>query len=386
MPANHFDVIVIGVGSMGASACWHLTRRGVRVLGLDQFEIPHAHGSHHGMSRMVRLAYFEHPDYVTLLHRAYENWRKIEQDSGESLLHLTGGLYIGYEDGDLVSGSLLAAQQHDLRHEMLSCEDIQSRFPQFNPADGMVGFLEKDAGYVRSSSAVAAFAQRAMIHGAQIHGCEPVRRIDHENAATVTVQTDKATYSANRVIIAGGAWSSQLLGNIGVNLTVTRQTLGWFWPQNHSQFTYPKMMCWAVDPNRAGQYSGVYYGFPFVSQEPGFKLARHWPGDETTPDNINRNIHPNDERKFREFLSQYIPQANGPVISIKTCLYTNSADHHFIIDRHPMAHHNNVFIACGFSGHGFKFASVVGEILADLGESGQTDLPIDFLSLSRFKR
>lgn len=385
MSSNRFDVIVIGVGSMGSSTCWHLAKRGVRVLGLDQYGIPHIQGSHHGMSRMVRLAYFEHPDYVRLLRRAYENWRAIEQDSGESLLNLTGGLYMGYEDGDLIRGSRLAAEQHQLDHEVLSREQAMRRFPQFEIADNMVAFFEKDAGYVRATPAVAAFARQAMKHGAQIHGCEAVQSWNADEHG-VTVTTEKGKYAADRLIITSGAWTSQVLRDLKIDLTVTRQTLGWFWPSEPELFESPPMTCWAMDPNPVGQFAGVYYGFPFIAHEPGFKLARHWPSGATTPETIDRTIRPTDERELRDFLSNFIPKANGPLVSIKTCLYTNSADHHFIIDRHPSVGHDNVFLACGFSGHGFKFASVIGEVMADLGANGSTDLPIAFLGLSRFEK
>ena len=383
MTSDRYDVIVVGLGSMGSAACWHLARRGARVLGLEQFNIPHALGSHHGASRMIRLAYFEHRDYVALLLRAYELWDLLERDSGVKLLHITGGLYLGRPDSELIAGSIRAARDHALPHEVLDRAAIAARFPQFDVPDDAIGVHETRAGFLLPEAAVAAHADQAMRRGAVLHGCEPVTAWD-ASGDSVSVRTDRATYRAGHLVFAGGAWSGRLVRDLGVDLKVTRQTLGWFWPRETAPFSLGRFPVWAVDPSRGDGYRGIYYGFPMMPDTPGVKIAHHWPTpDGVDPDTVERRPLPGDEAALREGLQRWLPAADGPLLSLQVCLYTNSPDGHFIIDRHPA--HPPVTVACGFSGHGFKFASVVGEALADLATTGRSDLPIGFLGLGRFR-
>jgi len=371
-----FDVIVVGVGAMGSSACCHLACRGVAVLGLEQFDIPHSLGSSHGASRMIRMAYYEHPDYVPLLRRAYELWEALEQSTGQKLLHLTGGLYMGPPQGGLVAGSLRAAREHGLEHELLDAGAMARRFPMFRVPEGWAGLYEPRAGFLLPERVVAAQAETALRAGAELHGREPV--IEWESQANgITVRTPRAEYRADRLIFCGGAWSTRLLNAPGVTLRVTRQVMGWVWPRRPEAFSLSGFPVWAIDrPD-----GSLYYGFPMMpgSEAPGLKVAWHGPGAETDPDRVVRDEQPGDEQSFRPALTQYLPDADGPLLALRTCLYTNSPDHHFIIDRHPQ--HENVTIACGFSGHGFKFASVIGEMLADLAMEGKTSLPAEFLRL-----
>jgi len=375
--ADSFDVIVIGIGAMGSSACYQLARRGVRVLGLEQFDIPHALGSSHGQSRMIRMAYFEHPDYVPLLQRAYALWDELEQVSGQKLLYRTGGLYMGPRDGEIVGGSLASARRHNLPFESLGSDELRRRFPQFHLPDTWVGVLEPHAGFLLPERVVAAHAEAALRAGAQLHGREMVLdwRADPRGA---TVRTTRNEYHAGQLIFCGGPWSGKLLRDIGVDLVVTRQVLAWVWPKQPDLFTLDRLPVWAID-----HLDGtLHYGFPMMNEVPGFKIAHHGRGAVTDPDRVERDPQPGDEKTFRPILSQILPAADGPLLSMKVCLYTNSPDGHFMIDRHP--HHERVTVACGFSGHGFKFASVVGEILADLAMNGRTPLPAAFLGLSRF--
>jgi sarcosine oxidase len=374
-----FDVIVVGVGAMGASACWELARRKVRVLGLEQFDIPNTRGSSHGFSRMIRMAYYEHPDYVPLLRRAYERWEMLEVASKQKVLHVVGGLYMGRPDSEVISGSLQAAKQHGLPHEELSHAAIQNRYPQFHlPAD-YVGLFEPRAGFVQPELAISSFVDQATRNGAEIHGQEAVRDWRAESNGVV-VQTNHGEYRADRLIFCGGAWSGKLLRDLGVEMIITRQVLGWVWPRKPEMFALGTLPVWAID-RPAGS---IWYGFPMVPDSPGFKLALHAKGESCDPDRVNREISLTDEETFRPCLREHIPDADGPVLSMRTCLYTNSPDSHFIIDQLPSQ--PRVTIACGFSGHGFKFASVVGEILADLATRSKTDLPAQFLGLTRFKR
>lgn len=375
------DVIVIGLGAMGSAACFHLAQRGVRVLGLEQFSIPHSMGSSHGDSRMIRLCYYEHPDYVPLLLRAYHLWDDLEKRAQQKLLYKTGGIYMGPPNCEFIAGTMRAAIEHRLPHERLDRAQLRQRFPHFCVPEDHIGLFEPEAGFLTPERAIAAHVELAMKHGAEVHAHEPV--IDWSASATgVSVRTAKQTYTADRVIFCGGAWSANLLRDLGVQLTVTRQVLGWVWPKKPEHFALGTLPVWAIN-NPDGT---IHYGFPMLlgaaHGRPGFKIAHHFHGTPTTPDTINRIPQPSDEDDFRHVLERFIPDANGPLLSMAVCMYTNSPDAHFIIDHHPR--HERAIIACGFSGHGFKFASVVGEILADLATAGRTDLPIDFLGLGRF--
>lgn len=380
-----YDVIVLGLGSMGSAAALQLAKRGQRVLGLEQFSIPHAQGSHHGFSRMIRLAYFEHPDYVALLRRAYELWGDLENESGEKLLHITGGLYLGRPDSELVTGSIQAAKAYSLPHEIISRDELRVRFPQFHVPDDTIAFYETNAGFLLPEAVVATQAELAMRHGAELHGHEPA--LDwHADDKGVTVRTAKGTYHAGKLIITAGAWSGRALSDLQIDLKVTRQALVWFWPRRPEMFSLGRFPSWALDLSDRASFRGVHYGFPMAKPgwgNPGFKAALHWPDEECDPDSVDRAVRENDIAEVREAVERNIPDGAGPLLASRICMYTNSADGHFIVDRHPAF--KNVTMACGFSGHGFKFVSVMGEVLADLAMQGTTKNPIEFLSLKRFQ-
>jgi sarcosine oxidase len=376
---ERYDVIVIGVGGMGSAACYHLARRGVRVLGLEQFNIPHDRGSSHGHSRMIRTAYYEHPDYVPLLQRAWGLWKQLEDESLVKVLHQTGGLYLGPPNGELVAGSLASSRTHNLAHDLLTRDEVRSQFPQFRVPEDWIGLLEHQAGYLLPELAISAHVHLAMRHGADVRGDEPVMRWETSTAGA-TVTTSKGTYEAGEIVFCGGAWSDKLVRDLGVPLVVTRQVLGWVQPRRRDLFLFGVLPVWAID-NGDGT---IYYGFPLIPESAGLKLAHHGRGSRVDPDTIEREPQPGDEETFRPALKKYLPDADGPVVSMRICMYTNSPDGHFILDRHPR--HSHVTIACGFSGHGFKFCSVIGEALADLAAKGMTELPIAFLGLERFAR
>ncbi len=378
-----FDVIVAGVGSMGAAACWHLARRGVRVLGLDRFDIPNVRASHHGYSRMIRLAYFEHPDYVALLQRAYVLWEQLGVDADEELLHITGGLYLGRPDSELVGGSLRAAREYGLPHDVLDHAAVTRRFAQFRVPEDYIGFFEKKAGFVLPERTVAACAALAMRHGAELHGHEPVRSWSADDGG-VTVTTDAAAYRADRLVICSGAWSPRLLGDLGVSLRVSRQALGWFWPRRPQMFAQGTFPVWAIDPSWSDRCGAVYYGFPMRGDNPGLKIALHWPDETCDPDLVDRSPRPAEIDDLQRVLRQHLPDGQGPLVAARVCLYTNSPDGHFILGEHPR--HRRVVLGVGFSGHGFKFVPAMGEALADLAATGTTGLPIAFLSPTRFAR
>jgi sarcosine oxidase len=376
--SEKFDVIVIGVGGMGSAACYQFARRGFRVLGLEQFDIPHDNGSSHGHSRMIRTAYYEHPDYVPLLQRAFTLWRQLEEESQLKLLHVTGGIYMGFANGEVVAGSLASSRQHNLPFELLTRDELGRRFPQFHVPDDHVGFYEYSAGFLIPELCISAHVDLAIRNGATIHTNE---RVLHWEAGSTSarVTTARDTYEAAHLVFCGGAWSEELLRDLGVPLIVTRQVLGWVQPLRRELFELGVMPVWAID-NLDGS---LYYGFPIQDEAAGVKIAHHAPGPRTDANSIDRSPTIEDEQSFRPAVKRFLPAADGPLLSMRICMYTNSPDHHFIIDRHPK--HERVTFACGFSGHGFKFASVVGEALADLALHGRSELPLTFLGTSRFE-
>ncbi len=375
---DRYDCIVIGVGAMGSAACMHLALRGRRVLGLEQFSIPNAMGSSGGESRVFRLSYYEHADYVPLLVRAQELWLQLRRDSGREVFFQTGGLYLGREDDAFVGGSLAAARQHGLPHEMLTRAEVSKRFPMFELPRDFVGMFEPNAGAVMSEAAVTAHAEVAMRLGAELHGHEAV--IEWRSIGDgVIVITDRGRYEAESLILTAGAWTGRVCAELGAPLQVARQVMGWVRPRDMSAFAPDRFPVWAYEHSA----KMLHYGFPSLPGTPGVKFARHYPGEPTDVDAVDRQVNADDLASIERVVSEIMPIAVGPLIAAKVCLYTNSPDSHFIIDRHPA--HENVFIACGFSGHGFKFASVVGEILADLATEAKTRHPIGFLSLKRFQ-
>ncbi|MGK0186734.1 MAG: sarcosine oxidase [Verrucomicrobiales bacterium] len=382
MASTHFDTIVIGVGSVGSAACYHLARKGASVLGLEQFSIPHARGSHHGHSRMIRQSYFEHPDYVPLLRRAYELWDELQANSEQPpFFYITGGLYIGPENGSIVTGSVRAAQQHGLEHEILNVAQVRERFPEFHPQENHRAFYETRAGFLVPERAVAAHAEAATKLGATLHTDEAlVSWVEH--ADHVEVRTDKATYMAGKIVITSGAWAGEVAALAGIELEVTRQVLAWFEPLGDLQrFAPGNFPCWFVETDPPFGH----YGFPMQTGDPGLKIALHKPCEAIDPSqlsDIDQQPTVDEIDRYRAVFDRYFPGCAGELLHSCICMYTNSPDGHFILGQHPQ--HNRVSIACGLSGHGFKFASVLGEALADIAHTGSTPLPIQFLSPTRF--
>jgi sarcosine oxidase len=376
-----YDVIVVGAGVMGLATAAELARRGRSVLVLEQFGIPHTLGSSHGDTRVTRTAYFEHPDYVPLVRRAHQGWERLCDETAHSVGTLTGGLYIGKPESDLIARSDEAAVLHGLDHERLSAEEIVRRWPQVQVPEGMVGFYEPACGVLFAERGVSAFAEVALMNGADIRCYEQV----HSWSATggsVKVHSDQGTYEADRLVIAAGSWTSRLLSDLGIPLKVTRQVVGWTAPAQPERFlsdAFP-VCCLATDES-------FYYTIPILPAHlcpprPGFKSACHDLGEEANPDQVDRGTTRHDAHSFLAGLKTFLPEAAGPVLSMASCLYTSTPDGNFVIDVHP--YHPHVCFACGFSGHGFKFAPVIGEVLADLAtENGRTHLPIGFLRLSR---
>ncbi len=374
---NNFDVIVVGVGTMGSAVCYHLARRGVRVLGLDRYDVPNGMGAAHGYSRMIRLAYFEHPDYVPLLRRSYDLWDELSAELGRDVIHVTSGLMLGPPGAAVLEGSLRSVREHDLPHELLDAAEAMRRFPQFKVPDDYQVLHDHRAGLVLPERAVAGYAELALRRGAELHGQEPVTSWEPAGDGVV-VRTPKGQYAAAKVIFCGGAWTDRLVRDLGVPLTVTRQPLAWVWPKQPDLFALGTMPVWIME-HRDGSN---HYGFPMLPDNPGFKLASHKRSPPTDVETLDRGVHEADEAAVRWVLRDHIPAADGPLLSMRVCMYTNSPDLNFIIDHHPA--HANVILACGFSGHGFKCASGLGEALAEMATDGHAKLPMDFLGLHRF--
>jgi sarcosine oxidase len=373
----YYDVIVLGLGGMGSVAAYHLALRGRRVLGLDRHPPAHDHGSSHGRSRIIREAYWEHPSYVPLVRRAYELWADLGRASGRSLLLITGGINIGAPHTDLIRGALESARVHHLAHEVLDAAAVRRRFPVFAPSDDMVGVYEPQAGILFPEECVRAHLEQAARAGAELHHEEPVL-VWRASSGGVEVQTPRGRYQADRLVIAAGPWAPQVLADLNLPLVIERQVTVWF---------RPVALAEAFDPARCPvhiwQANGrFYYGFPQLGGS-GVKIAEHATGDPTTADTIRREIGPDEIEELRRgFVARYMPATNGEVMATGTCMYAMTPDTHFVIDRHPRL--PNVVVACGFSGHGFKFVPAVGEILADLALDGTTRHDISLFAIGRF--
>jgi sarcosine oxidase len=367
-----YDVIVVGLGSMGSAAAYHLASRGQRVLGLERFGPVHDRGSSHGGSRITRQSYFEDPAYVPLLLRAYELWERLERDSGRDVLALTGGVFLGREDSLTVAGSLRASREWDLPHDVLDAAQIRRRFPTLTPADDEIALFEAKAGFVRPEATVAAHLQLAGRHGADLHFSEPAVRWEAIPGGGVRVLTDDGFYTAERLVVCPGAWAPELLADLGVPFAVERQVMYWFEPTGGTEPFLPDRHPIFIHEDASGVQ---VYGFPAIDGPGnGAKVAFFRRGRACTPDTIDREVHPEEVRTIAEHLSGVLPTLPGEFLRASTCMYTNTADQHFIIATHP--EHAQVTVACGFSGHGFKFVPVVGEIVADLATTGSTMHPI----------
>ena len=375
-----FDVIVIGLGGMGSATAYQLARRGKRVLGLERHTPAHNQGSSHGYSRVIRQAYFEHPNYVPLLLRAYELWSQIERETELELLTITGGLMIGSPSSATVSGSIRSAQEHDLFHEILDATEIQRRFPPLKPNPGTIALYEKLAGFVRPEASVSAHLQRAAQLGAELHFEEPVLSWQAASGGDgVEVITSQGRYRAERLVISPGAWAPDLLG-LTLPLVVERQVLYWFNPVGGiGPFLPDRFPVYIWEAEEGVQF----YGFPAQGgAQDGVKIAYFYKGVPCTPETIDRTVHEDELLKMRSCIADRIPALNGLLLNTVTCLYTNTPDQHFIIGLHP--EYSQVTLASPCSGHGYKFASVIGEILADLATEGQTQHSLNLFAPGRF--
>jgi sarcosine oxidase len=363
---------------MGSAAALQLARRGAAVTGLETIGPAHDRGSSHGESRIIRQAYFEDPAYVPLVLRAYQLWRELEVSSGQSLLEITGGVMIGPPDGEMVRGSLRSALRWGLPHRILTSAEVHAEFPVFQPGNGQVGVFEPEAGVLAPELAVLSQLRLAASLGAELHFGERVVGWDSSDSGVV-VRTSSRTYEADRLVLTAGAWSPELLEGSAIPLQAERQVMVWFAPTDIGPFTAPSCPVYLLERSEGTQFYGVPTRDGLTA-----KAARHHGGEPTTAAELRREIEDGDVANVREGLADILPElAAAPLARATACLYTNTPDLNFVIGLHPRS--ERVALAGGFSGHGFKFSPVVGEILADLTEKGETAHPIGVFSPTRFR-
>ncbi len=383
MARECYDAAVLGLGTMGAFTCLELARRGLSVIGLDQFTPPHDRGSHSGDTRVFRVVYAEHPEYVPLAQRAGQLWDRLGEEAGTVFLHRTGMINLGPEDSPLIAGIQSSAAKYGLEIEELPEEEIRLRFPAFHPERGWKVLFEPGAGWVDVNGCLRFALEQAALAGAEL--CMEARvESCRREGEDFLIRTTSGTVIARRLIVAAGAWSGRLLASLDLPLKVLRKVLVWVKPFHPAPFEPGVFPVFAS----AGEF---FYGFPNIHEE-GVKLAIHWSREPTPATDIDvpqPEVDTTEIQPVLEKAAQLLPSLAGPlpgaldrVIRAKTCLYTMTVDEHFIIDRHP--HWENAYIAAGFSGHGFKFAPAIGEILTGLALDGTTPLPIDLFSLRRF--
>ncbi len=370
-----FDVAVIGLGAMGSAALYHLARRKARVVGFDRFQPGHERGSSHGSTRIIRLGYFEHPSYVPLLRRAYELWRELEAASGRRLMTITGIAEIGHPESALVRGTLASSRLHDLPHEVLDAGELMRRYPAFHLPNDFVGVVQPDGGFLEAEPGVQTHLDLARAAGANIHHNRRVLAVE-PGGNGVRIVTDDGAIDAGTAIVAAGPWIKTLLPDLPVDLHVTRQAVLWTQSQNDALFRPGSFPVFMIETGH-----GIHYGFPLHGAD-GVKIAKHHhSGEIVDPETCHRQVTADDEKIVRDVISQYLPAANGKLLNAKTCLYTMSPDEHFVIDRLPGS--PQIIAASPCSGHGFKFAPVIGETLTDLAMTGATANDISRFRLTR---
>ncbi len=361
---------------MGSSLAYHLSQRGVKTLVLERFKLNHKNGSSHGKSRIIRTAYAEHPAYVPLVQRAFALWRELEKKSGEELLVMTGGLMIGRSDSSLVKGVLRSAREHNLQCDSLQPREIQEQFSVFKLGGEEVGIYERNAGELFPEKCITTNKRLAEGDGAEFHFEEPLVSWD-SHGGTVEVRTTRETYRASKMAFTSGPWLSSHVSDLKLPLRTERQVMFWFQPRTNRKLFIPGKMpifIWELPDARE------FYGVPDRGE--GVKVAQSHGGALSPPDAVDRRISTGDELVVRDFVRSHIPAADGRIVSSTTCIYTNSPDGHFIIDFHPRR--KNVVIVSPCSGHGFKFSSVIGEIVANLLTKGRTEFDLSLFRFSRF--
>lgn len=367
---NDYDVIIAGLGAMGSASAFHLAKAGLRVAGFDRFHPPHNFGSSHGASRIIREAYFENPVYVPLVQRAYELWSALETLTRRNLFIQTGGLMIGPPDGTIVPGAIRSAKEHALEYRVLNACEAGEQFPVLELKEGMAAVWERRAGILFPEVAIRAHLDAAREAGARFYFGEPVLTWEPEEQS-IRVQTGRETFRAGHLVLSAGPWLASLIPELKLPLQVERQVQFWFEPKSNKTDFQPghcPIHIWET-PQRQ-----FFYGIPDLGN--GVKVAMHHAGQVSDPELINREVAPTEVEAMRQLLRQYVPCADGALVSSAVCMYTNTTDEHFVLDRHPAD--QRILIVSPCSGHGFKFSPVIGEIVAGLitGKPAQFDLSL----------
>ena len=375
MGKSHYDVIVLGLGAIGSATLYTLAQRGLRVCGVEQHGTPNEFGSSHGTLRAIRKAYFEHPDYIPLVNRAYELWEELDAGASEALLIKNGLIISGRPGSEVMRGLDSCYAEHDLPHENLSAGEGALRYPCFSfPEDHRV-ISDPFGAYLFVEKCVARYIELAEAFGADVRVHKPALSWKAESKS-VRVSIGSQEIEASALILCLGPWMKDVLKEVGVELTVKRKVQLWYDSPRIESYSAPDFPCFAVDLD-----DGFYYGFPAVDER-GIKVAQHTGGQTVDdPSELERGLDPDDEAGVLPFLNLTLPGLKPRRTHFSVCMYTSTPDDNFILDVHP--EHPKVVIGCGFSGHGFKFAPVIGEILADLAVDGSTKHPSGFLELER---
>ena len=359
-----YDAIVVGLGAMGAATAAALGRRGRRVLGVEQFPLPHARGSSQGGTRIIREAYFEHPLYVPLVQRAYAAWQALEAETGARLLVPTGGLTIGPPEGRLVTGALDSARRHGLAHEVLPAAEVMRRHPAVRIPAGAVAVAEPRAGVLFAARAIAACLDVARRHGAELRTGVSVEGWD-AGTDGVRVRIGGETIAAARLVLAAGPWLPALVPELAPHLSIERNAVHWFKARDVATPGPDRLPVLVIEdaPDH------LLYALPSMRAfgpdlEDGVKFARHHSGVTGTADSLDRMPSAEDVAAIQPDVRHYLPEIDPVPAQSAVCCYTNTTDGHFILDRHPA--HDRVVVVSACSGHGFKFASVLGDIAADM--------------------
>jgi sarcosine oxidase len=372
-----YDVAIAGLGGIGSAVAAHCAARGASVIGLEQFGPAHDRGSSHGRSRMIRQAYFEDPAYVPLVLRSYELWRALEKQTGEELLRITGVLSAGAEDSEIISGTQRSSAQHGLALEKLSHAQVRERYPSVRLVPNEVALFEPNGGVLNPEKAVQAHLKTAQSAGAELRFETAMRSWEATDRGVTIHLANGEKVTAKKLVLSLGPWFKEALEGLGVALRIQRNVQVWFSPSTNS-YQAPRFPAFLVD--RPGLPAPLY-GFPDFGE--GVKAAFHGFGDLTGADELNRDVDMAcDVEPVARAMEDWMPGAAASFREAKPCMYTLTCDSHFVVDRHPA--HGNVVLCGGFSGHGFKFAPVIGEIASDLALDGGSRHGIDFLSLKRF--
>lgn len=381
---DSFDVVVIGLGIHGAATVHELARRGVRVLGIDMAEPPNARGSSNGRTRIIREAYFEGAIYVPLVQRAWDLWSELEELSGTVLCRTTGGVSVGPPDGELVRGALASAQEHGIEHELLTADQLRLRFPALLPHADHVAVYEPRAGVLLVEPCIRTLLRLAAGYGAVLRtGCAVENwRSDGDD---VVITTTQGKVRARQLVIAAGAWLNPVLamdtspGNVPLQLPldIERQVPHWFAPAAGSHGRFRAETC----PLTLLEYDVGRYIYTLPDVGHGIKAGIHHEGEITSAQEIDREVRWSDEQRLRALVEQWLPGATDRVVAAEVCLYTNTRDGHFIVDRHPA--HDNVLLLSPCSGHGFKFGPAIGEVAAELVVDGESWADLTAFSAGR---